>query len=428
MKNHPKFSILEKMVYNHREYFDKDVCLFLLKSIKTPAIKEKEIDEKNIKNFNISSNLWGQVLYENKNFYRMETGGNDYAKSCQDSKTAWENILNSIDADITQPPFYKLTKTYGVQKGNKYEVSINGLLALTEPEFWFTLYKKDPEKYALNKIEKYVLAEDLMETEQHYKIYSDNPDFKSYLLANVVENLAKLKKMFKNDEAFTNKMLSSENFKSILRASETQEIAPLFSLESLGAIIKKANLAENLAKHSTMLSDFMPIAPAQEWMNAHANKKKFCLSAFMSLVLNKTCGINYTELSRRITNNGDGMQRNDPVKKSRNAANEAFLRLDYISDSLKDVKLSEVNTMVWYASIMGSGNRNLFKKSLSIVEFPEKTEKNKYFFKTWYDQPVNVSGKSTETFIWSDVEKEYNKEKLESQLFVKTEKRRSPKI
>jgi hypothetical protein len=430
MKNDPKFNILEKMVYNQTEYFDKDVCVFLLKSIKAPAIKQKEIQNKSIKNFNISTTLWGQIVYENKNSYRMETVANEYAQFCQDNKTVWENILNSISTDITQPPFYILTKIDGIQKGKKYEVTINGLLALTEPDFWLTLYKKEPEKYALNKTEKYVLAEDLMETNQQYHIYSNNTEFKSYLLSNLVENLPQIKKAFKDDEAFTNKLLTSENLKNILRSSETHEISPLFSLESLGAIIKKANIAENLAKHSTMLSDFMPIAPAQDWINAHANKKEFSLTAFMSTVLNRACGVSYTKLAEKINNKGAVIIKREPVKKSKSAANEAFLRLDYISDGLKDVKISEANTLVWYASIMESGNRDLFKKSLSIVDFPEKTEKNEYFFKNWYDKSVSVNAgsKTTETFYWGDVEKEYHKEKLEAQLSTKPEKRRSPKI
>lgn len=429
MKNDPKFNILEKMIYNQNDYFDKDVFLFLLQSIKAPHIKEKEIQDKSIKNFNFSSNLWGQIIYENKNLYRMETSANDYAQLCQTNKTVWENILNSIDSDITQEPFYTLTKKDGIQKGKKHEVSINGMLALTEPDLWFTLYTKDPDKYQLTKKEKYLLAEDLMENEQHYHMFSNNAEFKSYLLANLVNHLPDIKKHFKNEEAFTNKLLSCDNLKTILRTSQTEEISPLFSLESLGAIIKKSNIAENLAKNPNMLSNFMPIASPQEWMNAYARDNEFSLTSFMNTVMNRASGISYTELSKRITNNG-GTTRYNPVKKSKSAANEAFLRLDYIADALKDIKLSEVNTMVWYASIMETNNRDLFKKALSIIDFPEKNEKNQYFFKNWYDKPVTLTsgGKNTETFSWGDVEKEHHKEKLENLLAPKPQVRRSPKI
>lgn len=422
------YAILGIMVSDHQRYFNESICEFALNIIDKSIIKEQLNYAQSIKNFNISSNFWGSILYKNIASFDSNENIDSYSYLCKEKINIWKNIFQKYDKSIIGDSNYVFKKINGIKKDKNYNVTINGVLALTNPHTWFNLFKKEPEIYRLNKIEKYILAEDLLEEEQQYSIHGEYKDFNSYILSNFIEHIPQFEKIINNDDTFTKKILKSNGLKYLVNTCESEEISLLFPLNGLNSIIKTANSSKTLLNNNNMLSNLMPIATPQKWIDAYTDAKEFNLVKFMNPILSFASGCNYTDLSKIITSNKPGFQKSN-LKKMKNSAKEIILRLDYLNDIIKDIKLNPLDTMIWYAFVMEIENKNLFKKSLSFIDFPERNSKNTYFFEKWYDKEIKTTLNSNLlSFKWGDVIKESYKEKLDNILEEKFDKVIKPKI
>jgi len=357
---------------HNKDSFDRDIARILIDKTGIEYLESFKEYKKSLRNTIIESNFWGDVHLQNLNAYQTSSDV-DYRTSSQNNIEAWRTVL-SEHMQLPEPVF-TLKK-----KDKSIDITLNGLLALKDTINWFDMYCENPSKYALDSHEKRALFIEFLELEQEDTLYGHElrkkPLMVSYLLDVMGGEIAKSK------TDITNALLNSTNMKALFNEAQTEDIQQLFNADSLNSIIKKSQLKDNMVSNTSLLSNLLPIAPPEAWMDAFRGDKKFNTLSFFGPLLKHSNGYTMTELNSLVT--GKFINLSKKRSYSSSGQKELIEQIDYLGDNLPE--MSKNDSILWYFGILKCCNPELFKKSLDIFKLPERDESTAALYKL-FDTP-----------------------------------------
>lgn len=380
-KDKKLIAILNKMVSSPEEYLDEPTAQYLLNNITIEKLQSfSYASHYSIKHMYIEADFWGRVLLHNINYF-LENLHNKEDKKYPDRVTLWTELLNAKDSKLLTPPVFEIKlsnkeEQFPKYKGKnypKYNCNFATIMALVDIPKWSKIKDKQVVGLPLNNPDYLLLGTALLTNDNYYHIpYFNKENNGQEAIATskeILDILLKAKPLIieqklHDEESFTKRVLSSKVTREMLINLEIDDIAPLFSLSSLRAIIKEANSTENVKQKSAMLSGLLALAPAEKWMDAWENKKNFNL---IELFDNKF----YFAYSKNIVQKESGRGvRKEKSYGYHGTANSFKEELEYFLPAISKKKLDEEQVCHFFHALMRSQDVQAMKIYLTHMPVP----------------------------------------------------------
>lgn len=259
------------MIQDHDRNFEKETAKYILKRLSTDfLLKPKRVHS--IKNFFVSSGIFGHVLL--KNIYNISK--EDYIAIDE-----WKEILIEKDPILINSPEI----TFVPERTNEQTPKIKGYIeiksnfmtyyAIKNFQEWIEQPNKKILGYANDDVDPTLLTlECLCEEQDSYYHAGHKVNGESTTIQqseDIIKLLIKgkneiLKRKWHDDKSFTNKLFGSKRIKSIMKDVSAESLESLFSEESLGTIIRNANNYSTLSDSKELLSNLLALASAEKWL------------------------------------------------------------------------------------------------------------------------------------------------------------------
>ncbi len=391
-------SILESMVQNHEQMFDEGTAKYIINRIPTSYFLEPCINNFQIKNFQIKMNFLSYV--ETRNSYSIENGNHGKID-------IWKALLKEKDTDLENHSNIIFVPTchseHYPKKIASEKISINGnfatYYAIKHLEEWIPRQEDYFYEQKFSDVNKTILTLELISSEQNDSFYFHDANIRknaAKLLVNIVcEGKTEIiANKWHDDASFTSKMMESPNMKKIMTSLEGNDIEPLFSLDSLYVILKKANTFESSKKTPKLLGNLLALAPAEKWMQSWntAFKKKNGIN-LIELFQNKfftSYGINIIEIDK--TKPGQRKETNSISLKIQECLMD---ELDFFLPAIKTMKIAKDHQLHLFNAIMRTKDANLmdiYTKHLELPAFDPNNKDNSLYTKTMerFNKPNSI--------------------------------------
>jgi hypothetical protein len=261
--------LLSYMIQDHVRNFEKDTAKYIISRLSLKSLIEpKKIH--GIRNFFISSNIFGHVLLKNT----FNINKDDYSVIEQ-----WKEILAEKDPILIQNPdiLFSPGKEHGIKFKSDTVIKSNFITyyAITNFKEWMNNQDKEILGYSIKDIDSALLTLDSLCEEQNSYFFTGNVVDGVSSSSKKSEKFIKLvikgkeeiiKNKWHDDKSFTNKLFSSKRMKSIMTDVDGEILSPLFSEESLGTIIRQANNFTTISENRHLFLNLSPLAPAEKWL------------------------------------------------------------------------------------------------------------------------------------------------------------------
>ena len=400
---------LINMIKDDEHCYDKGIAQYLIDRSTASQLENEKITLPYIKNYNISTNIWGLVNHTNR--YGVRITDDSYTLKCRENLEKWAALL-PVKQEKAE---YHLTKSNGVAKGWSTTVSFNGLYAIRDLPEWYKSWQESPEKFKLNEADEMALTFDLIENTQEYSehAFKNNMQLSGVVLDIMKPHMKTIQKIaHKTPDEMLAKLLDSDSFKKIIQSGNHEKMKDMFDSSMVKSILKKALIKTNTQTNPALLSEMLPFAPPEDWINAYMSKKEFNLLGFFKHKVEYACGGDFNDCEKRID------KTNTSVKfvQRQSIASYIMKELGYLAPALKLQDLSDETLKKWYSGVFMMGNKELYLMSRGLLELPDQTNPRNYSF---YDF-MKTEKFFQATQSWLDIEHEIQAQKLEEILPVKS--------
>jgi hypothetical protein len=262
--------LLSYMIQDDARHFEKDTAKYIVSRLSTKSLMEPRRVH-GIRNFYISSNIFGNVLL--KNIFNINQ--NNYSVIEQ-----WKEILAEKDPALIENPdiLFSPDREHGIKFKNDTVIKSNFITyyAITNFKEWMANQNKEILGYSIQDIDTALITLESICEEQNSYFFIDNHSVDGVSkTAKQSEEFIKLiikgkeeiiKNKWHDDKSFTNKLFNSKRMKSIMTDVDGEILSPLFSEESLGTIIRQANNFTTISENRHLFLNLSPLAPAEKWL------------------------------------------------------------------------------------------------------------------------------------------------------------------
>lgn len=382
---------LKNMISNHNHHFEESLAKFMLISLGVDFLKSIKSNGIYRSGLNTSTSLYGyikMVFHESDtnpypDTYYEKVKIKDYKKSTEEkieinkkNLEVWTNLLNDIS------PLLTLDSSCFLSTWGKSEIISYSLwFALIKPIDWARNYINDPSKWKLNSVEEKILAISLSHHNHEFNLsemshHHQNEEIS--ILLNVFlrhqgyikeNHLIDIKGTTNKDEDWIDKLFKSSGMKALIEQGDLKEVSQIFDEESLKILIKKTNLKKNVENHPEMLTNLLPIAPAEKWITACSFKNNFPINSFFDNKFIRGYGHSLTKKLKTLPSR-------------HNKAQVAFEKeMSYLSDFLTKDYINSEDLINFWNNILKIGDLELFKTCAKHIGLPdEESKENNGFY------------------------------------------------
>lgn len=423
--------VLVHMIQDHDRHFEKETAQYILSRLSTDFLNNpKKVH--GIKNFVVSSNIFGHVLLKNCSNISMDN------HSVIDE---WKEILQEKDQSLINNPdiiFSLINQKEQLPKIKEaLEIKSNFITyyALKNFKEWFANPTKEIFGYKIQDINPALLTLDSL-CEQNPSFltgnkvngeFSTNKQSELYLKILIEGKKEIIKNKWHDDKSFTHKIFNSKRMLSVMRDVSGESLEPLFSEESLGAIIRHANSFNILADNRELLSNLLALAPADKWLEGWrklTQKKYIDIVDLFNNKFNYGYGINlHLEYKSGLRKEGNGYDKVATLLKD---------ELKFFFPALSKMELDKNQLCLLVNGIFRTKDVELMSIFLDSFDIPkvnadESTESHKIYNRMIFNMNDNTNldyidnGENIKIDNWHQAIATIQAKKLEKELSVNPE-------
>lgn len=296
--NNKLLNLLVHMIKEHESIFDKETARHILNRIPIEDLLEPK-KFNSLKNFSISSGIFGQILLKNVHNIDRE----DYSIINE-----WKEILTEKDPILIENPkiIFRPDKVSGFKLKDSIDIESNFLNYYAI--YYFRKWIENPHKeilgYSSHDIDPVLLTLECLYEEQdsYYSagLIKDGVSETTQQSTDFIQQIIKGKKEiisrnWYDDKTFTNKIFASKRMKTIMKDVDGEALSPLFSEESLGSILRHANSFPSIESNKDLFMNLSPLAKPEKWLDGFrklSQKKHIDLIDLFNNKFNYGYGIN----------------------------------------------------------------------------------------------------------------------------------------
>lgn len=321
------------------------------------------------------SGFFGYVMAKNAHYIDND----DFSQINQ-----WHELLMQKDQKLVEYPTIIFIPTNNKDQTPKFKEDIeiksdfSTFYAIRHFHDWRKIIDKEVFGHKLSNVDPVIFTLESICDEQDWNYYPER-DKKSINISNLILDyvVAAKEEIIKNkwhdDKSFTNKLFSSKRMQLVMKDVEPENLEKLFTIESLGTIIKKANSHENIKSNPALLGNLLALASAEKWMEGWTNLYKSKSVNLVDLFNNKfhaSYGVNITDQQK------PGLKKEKPYISGSSQANAALKdEMTFFFPAIVKMEVDSAQLCQLFNGIMKSRDVELMSLYLDYFDIPHVSAK-----------------------------------------------------